>query len=586
MEGNLFETSTDKFLVASRTWNTAKRFAMFGIHYSQLFTVGFGKASTAYTYIVPNTANNNERYLWTYKNKVFSVYDRNNVLVGISDITSTDFGDGDTTEIRLFFGYNSNSKGRISYYHHKKADDTEINLIPCRRLSDNISGMYDTVSRTFFTNSGTGQFLVGPDVENNGAIISCEFPQTIYGGYVDLVSGELVETHAKYADSGSGTWSKNSGTVHEDSNSARFEHSVGAANSSNSNSTNIPISDAYCNYLKPYQTGELYSKAPESFGMYQHRLYVRITDVSEVVDLKAYFEENPLEVVYPLATPLTHQLTPRSLRTLVNQNTFWTDADRIEIEYELIDSAEMMDVRRRIILGECERQRNEGYPIGTLKYWMSGKDAPVDSGDGNGYCWVDRVAGLKWKLNYPNDALDGVYDSVNKKYTFIDNTSKYASLVGNANNRNIAFGNHFRVYFDIDIDGSKDNSAILDIGSVGNASKAIGFVMFYSDGIDFFVNWKMQGNASNTGKRIINSGFRTNEIMRVKGYYEIVDGGDGYDRFKVLVNGQHFDCNDQIPQLFYGNSWSPGYCYIARGTTNNTYHAYINIRELKIYQID
>ena len=38
------------------------------------------------------------------------------------------------------------------------------NFIPCYRKSDDEIGMYDTVSKTFFTNAGTGTFLKGADV--------------------------------------------------------------------------------------------------------------------------------------------------------------------------------------------------------------------------------------------------------------------------------------------------------------------------------------------------------------------------------------------------------------------------------------
>lgn len=37
-------------------------------------------------------------------------------------------------------------------------------FIPCYRKSDGEIGMYDTVSRTFYTNAGTGTFLKGTDV--------------------------------------------------------------------------------------------------------------------------------------------------------------------------------------------------------------------------------------------------------------------------------------------------------------------------------------------------------------------------------------------------------------------------------------
>lgn len=44
------------------------------------------------------------------------------------------------------------------------ADVLISNLIPCRRKSDSVLGMYDTVSRHFFTNAGTGDFIAGADV--------------------------------------------------------------------------------------------------------------------------------------------------------------------------------------------------------------------------------------------------------------------------------------------------------------------------------------------------------------------------------------------------------------------------------------
>ena len=40
----------------------------------------------------------------------------------------------------------------------------KINFIPARRNSDGVLGMYDTVSNTFFTNAGTGEFIAGPIV--------------------------------------------------------------------------------------------------------------------------------------------------------------------------------------------------------------------------------------------------------------------------------------------------------------------------------------------------------------------------------------------------------------------------------------
>ena len=40
-----------------------------------------------------------------------------------------------------------------------------LNFIPVKRNSDNVLGMYDTVSGNFFTNAGSGSFIAGPVVQ-------------------------------------------------------------------------------------------------------------------------------------------------------------------------------------------------------------------------------------------------------------------------------------------------------------------------------------------------------------------------------------------------------------------------------------
>ena len=49
-------------------------------------------------------------------------------------------------------------------YNHYDDANPSMDLIPCYRKSDDEVGMYDTVSRTFYTNAGTGTFLKGADV--------------------------------------------------------------------------------------------------------------------------------------------------------------------------------------------------------------------------------------------------------------------------------------------------------------------------------------------------------------------------------------------------------------------------------------
>ncbi len=49
----------------------------------------------------------------------------------------------------------------IKLYHFKTSS---IDLYPCVRKSDSKTGMFDVVSKTFYANSGTGEFAVGGNV--------------------------------------------------------------------------------------------------------------------------------------------------------------------------------------------------------------------------------------------------------------------------------------------------------------------------------------------------------------------------------------------------------------------------------------
>lgn len=88
--------------------------------------------------------------------------------------------DSSTTAVNQTFSYNRtitlfdvNQKaglvgnaGGSRIYYFKLFDNGDLvrDYIPCYRKSDSKPGMYDLVSRTFFTNAGTGEFIVGPDV--------------------------------------------------------------------------------------------------------------------------------------------------------------------------------------------------------------------------------------------------------------------------------------------------------------------------------------------------------------------------------------------------------------------------------------
>lgn len=63
------------------------------------------------------------------------------------------------------------------------------------------------------------------------------------------------------------------------------------------------------------------------------RMYIS-TEKTTLADLKAYLAENPLQVVYPLANPISYQLTPQNIKSFMGKNNVWVDDYSIEnLEY-------------------------------------------------------------------------------------------------------------------------------------------------------------------------------------------------------------------------------------------------------------
>lgn len=83
-------------------------------------------------------------------------------------------GTGNPTydEDKNIYLFARNRSGAVDYHckatiYYSKISENGVliqDLIPCYRKADNKTGMYDLVTKQFFVNQGTGEFLVGPDV--------------------------------------------------------------------------------------------------------------------------------------------------------------------------------------------------------------------------------------------------------------------------------------------------------------------------------------------------------------------------------------------------------------------------------------
>ena len=82
-------------------------------------------------------------------NDGYSSYSQPMYLFGLNTGGNLDGQYADRIVIKRFIVYESYSTSKRI-----------MSLIPCVRRFDNKPGMYDTVSKTFFTNAGTGEFVV------------------------------------------------------------------------------------------------------------------------------------------------------------------------------------------------------------------------------------------------------------------------------------------------------------------------------------------------------------------------------------------------------------------------------------------
>ena len=131
-------------------------------------------AATSGDFRTDVNASANTRYLFDLDmpKRIFTVIDvaTNTVLVNRDDFPNEYWNTKRRPSFRLF-GYGrgqGNSPEIITnssrIYSVKLYNNGTLvrYMMPARRNSDNVLGMWDTVTQTFFTNSGTGNFVAGP----------------------------------------------------------------------------------------------------------------------------------------------------------------------------------------------------------------------------------------------------------------------------------------------------------------------------------------------------------------------------------------------------------------------------------------
>lgn len=238
------------------------------------------------------------------------------------------------------------NNGFIGYIHECKLYSNDVlirDFIPVKRISDNVVGMYDIVTETFFTNAGTGVFVAGTTVVSNEiksvaeeedntifikindyivTNISLPIPlRSLPNGVADTIEGnKLVQRVGKVTYNGQENWEG----VQVSTNVLVFYLS---------NTNFKELSSLICD---TYTVGATSKDKTITCGN-AWRPKIRDDSCSTTEEFKQLLAKNPVTVYYELATPIETEITPDMI--LINGEPI-TDTVGIELPNGTKDSIE------------------------------------------------------------------------------------------------------------------------------------------------------------------------------------------------------------------------------------------------------
>ncbi len=180
---------------------------------------------------------------------------------------------------------------------------------------------------------------------------------TVYGGTLDVTSGLLTVTHGCVVLNGNANIRTNGITA----NTSRFVVNI----SGKAFGRNNFISDRFS-----YSTGDVVGSVTGRDASNLCEFLLPASVPQTVADGKAWFGSNPTQLVYELAAPVTCQLTPAEVKTLLGVNSIWADTGESSVDYRA-DPTLYLDRRltasRSVIAGvESGFTASRNYASGSL----------------------------------------------------------------------------------------------------------------------------------------------------------------------------------------------------------------------------
>lgn len=145
--------------------------------------------------------------------------------------------------------------------------------------------------------------------------------QTVYGGTLNVTTGALTINMAM-VDLGTLNWFYNSASLYFSAIIADMENKYNYASD---------VTDIIMSIAKYKGAGVGWANmANGDFGVNAKDIRLKLTDYTSAAALVAAITGQQL--VYPLATPTTVQLTPTQVSTLLGQNNIWADSGEVEVK--------------------------------------------------------------------------------------------------------------------------------------------------------------------------------------------------------------------------------------------------------------
>ena len=161
-----------------------------------------------------------------------------------------------------------------------------------------------------------------------GSTLPITFPSeagTVYGGYVDVTNGKLVVDRAMVIIDSS--WDTAISSTGETVTVAMYNNAYLPGIASKA----LPVSNRFSTNIASGQIGRMVYGAPNFY------LAVPTSELTsvDVAGLKSWFSSHETHVCYKLATPITYDITPIQIATLLGVNNVWNDANGdTDVEYK------------------------------------------------------------------------------------------------------------------------------------------------------------------------------------------------------------------------------------------------------------